>query len=703
MRLTPGHEQISEEQLRPLKKYISAESDSDPSVRRGEKARAFLRKPQYVYGWDWGPRIATVGIMKGAYLRIREDFAISWVHPVTLEADLANRSARMRFEVEFESYLPIATAEARLSLDMYLADENVLSLSQDVLAVSGVNFVSFDAEVEDARFWWPNGAGEQPLYEVRAALRWDGGEARSEPVKTGIRTVSLNIEPAGGERKFAVRVNGVDIYCKGGDWIPADSIYARVTPEKYETLVREARDCNFNMLRVWGGGIYERDEFYDFCDQYGILLWHDFMFACALYPDEQEWFRAECAKEIDYQTKRLRSRPCMALWCGNNENQWIYGDYYTKRDSGASTGGLIIYNEIAPRMIRANCPELPYWRSSPYGGAEPNANEAGDRHHWNDCTMNADMQKRITPEEYDKVTSKFVSEYGYIGPCSDKTIRRYFGGQPVERGGDIWNLHNNTFEKETVPAGIKKHYADPDGLPPEEYLQYARLTQGLMYGYSLEAIRFYEHSAGSLFWMYNDTWGEVGWTIIDYYLDRKPSYYYVKRAFAPVKLILRKSADGRTVRVMAVNDTPETVRASVEYGYAGFDGAYDSARREITIEPFSKGVSFEFALPEHDLRRGVVFARAGELPLALLRAGDFRDYELAEPRLTIEKAEAKDGDIEITVKSGGYSHAVSFGLDASVRLSDEYFDMLPGDTRTVTVYGAAGKVDIDGVGVSCVR
>ena len=697
VRLTDGQEAVSAEELQPLEEYICTEASIRQSDR-GNTRRAFLRKPQYVYGWDWAPRIATIGIMKDAYLVIGRAFDVKRIHPVTLEAGAETGRAKMSFQITFESFRPIATADALVRLELLDGETRVLALEKEVLAQSGTNFINFDAEIENARLWWPNGAGEQPLYTVRAVVAADGREYDAA-VQTGIRTIELNQEKTGeGRRKFAVKVNGVDIFCKGGNWIPADSLYARVTPEKYETLIREAKECNFNMLRVWGGGSYERDEFYDLCDRNGILVWHDFMFACALYPEENERFQLEVRREMDYQTKRLRHHPCIALWCGNNECQWIYESRFTHTGDATPSGSFAIYNRLAPEIIRANCPETPYWRSSPYGGGEPNANEAGDRHHWHDCTMNGDMQKRVAPEEYDKVTSAFVSEYGHIGPCSDESIQKYFEGEPVVRGSRVWNLHNNTFEKETVAAGIRKHYTDPDMLNLPDYLQYARLVQGQMYAYSLESIRFYEHSSGSLFWMYNDAWGEIGWSIIDYYLDRKPSYYYVKRAFAPVKLIMRPGKDGKDgyVQVTGVNDTPDTVRLNVEYGYAGFDGKYDSQCAGISLPAFSRGIALIFPLPDKDLRKGVVFARSEGIPPALLRTADFKEYilpESAKAMPAVEKVEAAGSDYHVTIKSVGYSHAVSFGTPASIRCSDAYFDMLPGERKTVILYDAAKTVN----------
>jgi beta-mannosidase len=214
-----------------------------------------------------------------------------------------------------------------------------------------------------------------------------------------------------------------------------------------------------------------------------------------------------------------------------------------------------------------------------------------------------------------------------------------------------------------------------------------------MYGYSLEAIRFYPRNDGSLFWMYNDTWGEVGWTIIDYYLDRKPSFYYVKRAFAPVKFILRASEDRKTVRVMGVNDTPEDVRLELEYGYVSFEGKYETEKTPLTLGSFSKAIVREFAMPSGDLSRGLVFARGGNAPLAILRTGPFRNYQRVESSVSILNIETAGRDYKVTLKSSGYSHAVSLGLPGDVRLDDGYFDMLPGEIRTITIRDALGKVE----------
>ncbi|HBP38246.1 MAG TPA: beta-mannosidase, partial [Clostridiales bacterium] len=522
-----------------------------------------------------------------------------------------------------------------------------------------------------------------------------GSAADCRHTEFGVRTVELDQTQLGdSERLFAFKVNGVRTFCKGGDWVPADSLYGRISDSRYATLVQEAGNAGFNMLRVWGGGLYERDIFYRLCDQAGILIWHDFMFACSEYPDDQDWFVREVENELEYQTRHLANHPSLALWSGNNENHWGFASWWPK------TGyfGAKIYNSLAPAAVMRNCPEIPYWNSSPYGGADPNGPEIGDRHHWHDCMMNPDLMKRIVPEEYDKVTAKFISEYGYIGPSKRSSVEKYFGGAPIEVDGSVWRHHTNTFEADTVAAGIRYHYTDPDKLDTDQYLLYAGLCQGLMYAYSLESFRYQENCWGGLFWMYNDCWGETGWTIIDYYLTRKISYYYVKRALAPAKLILR-ACDGK-VRAVGINDGPLPVAFTAEYGFAGFGGERRTRQIQIRLEPFSRRPVLEFAPEEFEPDAGkdgpgllyIQPAAASGLLPAILRTGTYRQSAAAMPpaKLEIIRCDSSGPDLTLTVFSQNYAHAVHFNLPDTIRLSDDYFDLLPGESRTITLEAASG-------------
>jgi len=348
------------------------------------------------------------------------------------------------------------TLDGELSIRLADAQGRVYKASRGVLLRSGVNYVDFTLPIDDPQLWWPNGLGEQHLYRVEASLKTADGLENHPAFDWGLRFVELD-----ADNTFAVVVNGKKIFSKGANWAPADAVYARVTPERYERLVADAAALHFNMLRIWGGGRYEPDAFYRACDRHGILLWHDFMFACAPYPDHLEWFRREVEREAEHQTKRLRRHACMALWCGCNENQWAFKEWWNEK----TRGGAYVYNYILPRAVRRNSPEIPYWNGSPYGGDHPNGHEVGDRHHWPDATMSADMNRRITPEVYDEVTSAFISEFGIIGACCRDTIEAYLDGAPCDPECGPWLHHNNTFEKKTLPEAIRKHYADPEGLP----------------------------------------------------------------------------------------------------------------------------------------------------------------------------------------------------------------------------------------------
>ncbi|NLG37714.1 MAG: beta-mannosidase, partial [Clostridiales bacterium] len=618
IRVTDGMESVTQEALGGIRHMISAEYKSRP-LDRGDERRAMVRRPQYSAGWDWGPRLVTCGIMGGVTLTAHDTVSVTDVCVRTLSTD----PARVQVTVESENIQPIATISATVLVEILDGDRLVADAAREVVLCSGVNYTDFTLEVPDAALWWPRGYGGQPLYTARATVT--APQASDSLKRTfGIRTVALSMTPlSGDERLFAFVVNGVRVFMKGADWIPADSIYGRVTDAKYETLIRDAAHAHFNMLRIWGGGLYEKDIFYSLCDELGIMVWQDFMFACSLYPDHEPAFRELCRREMEYQIRRLRSHACMALWSGNNENQQIFPRNWTQ-DRDSVSGGITLYNYMAPALVRQLSPWIPYWNSSPYGGAHAQDDAMGDKHHWHECMMNPDMEKRITPEEYDRVTSKFVSEYGYPGPCVAESIADYFGASPIDRQGSVWREHNNTFEKDTVVAGIEKHYRDAEGMSLGEYLLYASLCQGLMLGYSLEALRFKPDCSGGLFWMYNDTWGETGWTIVDYYLRRKPSYYFVKRAFEPVRLILRRQDEA--VAVVAVNDTARDEAVSIEYGWMAWDGASrQTDSRGATLTARSRRLLWTFA-PRYDAG-GCVFARicGRDMAPALLRERPFRE------------------------------------------------------------------------------
>ena len=694
VRLTAGVETVSEADIDEPDGIRSPTEADRGRPERGEPRRILVRKPQYSFGWDWSPRVATTAIAGDVKIRAMQKACIRDVNLRPSRRD--DGSVVVNVTVTVDQFHFYKTAEGRVSVTLTDAQGRAFSAARDALLRSGYTFVALSIPIVDPQYWWPNGLGDQHLYRIEAELEVGDVRAPYPAFDYGLRFVEL--DTAG---RFAFVINGKKVFCKGADWIPADALYARTDDARYDTLIREARDAHFNMLRIWGGGWYERDAFYRACDRYGIMIWHDFMFACAPYPDHLDWFRAEVEREADYQTRRLGHHACVVLWSGNNENNWGFRDWWHEK----TRRGAYLYNYLLPGVVQRNCPDIPYWNGSPYGGDEPNSSEVGDRHHWGDCMMNPDMEKRITPEEYDQCTSLFVSEFGYIGAPVKETVLTYMDGAPAdERRGPVWQHHTNTFEKDTVVAGIRKHYVDPENLTLDDYLLYSGLCQGLMYSYALDSMRYRPNCHGSLFWMYNDCWGEVGWTIIDYYLRRKPSWYFVRRAFAPVRLILR--ADGDRICVVAANDTPEALALDLEYGYLSLDGSVaDLKTRRVQAPALERTELVAFPRGPHDPTRGLWVARAPANPdiaPALFRAVDYRQLKTGDPRLSFAVVASGENACTARVSAAGYARAVHFALPAGAVPSDNYFDLLPGESREIQII-SAGRLDAKAIGVACVN
>lgn len=691
VRLTVGLEHVSDQDLAEIDRAVCTERGNG-CTDRSDKRRAFLRKPQYVFGWDWSPRIATCGIMDDVYLELNQKVAIRGLHLATEQAE--EKEAAVSGQVELENLDPLETCDADVVVDISYEGVLIHSVNlEDQLLTSGYNRIPFSFVLLRPKLWWPNGYGSQPLYDVDVLVSVKGETIAKTSCKLGVRTVSLDTSrDAHGRRRFALMVNNREIFCKGANWIPADALYGRVSDQRFRTLVTEAANANFNMLRIWGGGLYNRDIFYRLCDEMGILLWHDFMFGCSTYPDHLDWFLRECEKEMYYQTRRLRNHPCMGLFCGNNENHqifnWKENSFWGISITKDKQYGLRLANQTAKEIIWNNCPEIPFWNSSPYGGSDPGGQEEGDVHYWGQCMMNPDMSKRIEPKEYDKVTARFVSEYGYPGPTCLATMKEYLGQEEIDRGSRAWRLHTNTFEKDTVAEGIRKHYRDPENLSLEDYILYAGMVQSTQLGYSLESFRSKLSCFGGLFWMYNDCWGEVGWTIIDYSLRRKIAFYGVKRALEPVKIILRQKDD--QVVAIGCNDTEKSIAFLAKIGHLSFDGSVCSVKEVPLVLQPGRNCIWQEKLPNFDSLRGVyaILPDSQELAPAVLRLHDIRQLAICGD-CQVVKYEDQGEHLEVTVTAKQYTHGVYFETGAPC--SDLYFDLLPGQEKTVVLYGAAGQ------------
>lgn len=696
IRMTTGLEEVSDADLAEINYAVCMEQDNGGKFR-SDKRRAFVRRPQYTVGWDWGPKVVTCGITGCARLVEYKEIAIREVNLETLEA---GEDAKLHLMINVESFSYYSSKVGGYAVEISYDGKKVYEKKCDNLQIdSGYNYFDQDIEIKNAKLWWPNGYGQQPLYAVKIKAFCNGVTEEWPDMKYGIRTVRIDTSAiCDGERRFELIVNNKRIFCKGGNWIPNDFIYARVSEEKYHVLTDEAIEANFNMMRVWGGGLYERDLFYELCDRKGILLWHDLMFACATLPDHREQFRNLVRKELDFQTKRLRNHCCIGLFCGSNEVHWLFNPIDNPHRGTTFTYehpyGMYLMNILAKEIMRANCPSIPYWNSSPYGGELPNDESCGDVHHWPMAFMSKKMEERIEPKDYDKVNAKFVSEYGYIGPCCRQTIEEYLDGNEPDRSGKLWWWHNNVFEKDTVHTAIEKNYVDnADKLPLDDYIVYGGMVHGLMYGYSLEAFKFKKNCFGSIFWMYNDAWGEVGWTIIDYYLRRKIPFYAVKRALAHRRFAMR-AVDGNVV-LQGVNDLPEDYCVKAKIGYVSFDGT-DSELRDVqlNVPAGTRDYILTEKLPDKDYTKGTImlYVEDDSVDDAWLRVDDMRSLVIKKSNATITNEKQNGDDRVVTVTSDAFAHGVY--VEGGYKCSDNYFDLLPGQSKEIIIRGIGNNKTI---------
>ncbi len=812
VRLTTGREHAEPHASRLWCRAVPTEG-SRGYPDRGLPERIYLRKPAFTWGWDWAPMLATCGITGTASLRAHARTEITDVSAVTVlapvarasrpcsvEASQANRlekgdrhlrdeqrvatepvpifdeasqadaafttaDARVRVTVEIEHATLFESARGDVSVRLTDADgREFLATARNVFLASGTNFVDVDVEIPNARLWWPNGSGEPHLYTLRASVTTDAGDtAESDPIRYGVRTVELDTAPG----RFAVVVNGVPLFIQGGNWVPSDSLYGRISDEKLHTLVAEAAEANFNCLRLWGGGRFEADAFYDACDERGILVWHDFMSACAPLPADEDWFRREFLREADYQIRRLRSRPCLLLWCGNNEvsmcGPWAAQAIENRRDPAWE-----LYFRDLPRLVRQLAPHVPYWPTSPYGGVKTvSDNREGDDHHW--VVMRKESEFWSNPWYWDgKDIPIFNSEYGYGGPCCLTSTKQYLGldesdlasedaassvarascpcvagasrpcpegepasgpagGPPIDEGrprhphgqdargthgrdahatesmdvlrSEVGRQHTNSFyDIPRVNHSIRMQYADPEGLSLERYILLGGLCQGLNLGYSLESLRANAHTMGGIFWMYNDAWGENGWTIIDYYLRRKVSYYGVRRRLAPRRLVLRPGGmafggEPGEVVLRALNGRPQPLDLSVRVGYQSFDGSESDLRTvRATIPGRSNSLVARIPAPDPErCARGTVVAipERDELEWTWWQRSPIRELNLPPVEVSVVEAAVRGEDLDVTVTAPRFAHAVHLNTPDDLRASDLYFDLYPKQRKTVTVHGGA--------------
>jgi beta-mannosidase len=637
--------------------------------------RVWLRKPQSNHGWDWSPRLLTVGIAGDVYLETAR--GARWdrlVARAEVSDDLA--SGRVTARVFAEGLGPKAV-RGTLTVTVVEARRTV---RVPVEIRPGLNPVEAVVEVPAPRLWWPVGHGAPDRYTVRAALTAGGRVVGTEARRVGFRRVRVNQDPhPEGGRYFVIEINNKPIFCKGGNFVPADLLYARVDRARYATLVDRALEANANLLRVWGGGLYESDHLYDLCDERGILLWQEFVFACAKYPTTDPEFLADVKREATHQVRRLAHHPSLIVWCGNNEME--EGNFHWGYEKGVAHPDYALFHMVLPVILRQEDPGRYYQPSSPYSPdhLSPNQHNAGDQHPWGIGFGNTDFRG------YRDMICRFPNEGGILGPTSLPTVRACLGRGAQRPGTLEWESHDNSINY-WGPHGATDRMLEQwlgkrlDEMSIEDYVYWAGVVQGEgLAEYIRNFRRRMFSSASAIFWMYNDCWPAVrSWTIVDYYLRRTPAFWPVRRAFAPVAAVVAR--EGGRVRVYGVNEGPER-RLTLRHGLFSLRGRYAiDETADVTLPANASTPIAEFDAARWD--------RAGLRTHAAFAVLSDGGREVARDRLFLplfRELKWPPAEVRVRVRGGRavfecdtFAWRVCLDLDGARAWPDNFFDVFPG-------------------------
>lgn len=648
---------------------------------------AHIRKAHSMFGWDWGPRIPDGGILRDVTVCYRD---AAWIEDVHI---------RQRHE---EGYVTLA-----IQAEMGKGGREDLPIFYEVsvTAPDGAKLRETgsprEIRIDNPMLWWPNGLGSPNLYEVEIRLFAGDRLLDTWKKRIGLRTITIRREKDAYGESFATEVNGQQVFAMGADYIPQDNIFGRIREERTRKLLESCVMANFNTIRVWGGGYYPEDYFLDLCDELGLMVWQDFMFACAVYELTdafEENIRAEFADNI----RRMRHHACLALWCGNNEMEMFVAGGGWGNTPKQMSDYFKMYEYIIPKMLKEYDPDTFYWPASPSSGGgfdDPNCYDRGDVHYW-DVWHGG---KPIT--EFRKFYFRYLSEFGFQSFPTMKTVESF----TLPRDRNIFSYVMEKHQRNNSANGKIMTYMEQEYLYPSDFatLLYAsQMLQAEAIKNGVEHLRRHRgRCMGAVYWQLNDIWPGASWSSIDYYGRWKALHYYAKRFFAPVLLsceeesrmtqernINAEKPDFRkSVRFNISNETFEEKHMEVSWTVRNAGGGELGGENIIlTIPPFSSEWTQKWELPDLDASREYVSYSLRENGAAVSQGSVLftmpKYFEFMDPGLTV----SSDGDI-ITVQAECYAKGVEIrNENEDLVLSDNYFDM-DGGEKTVRIL--SGKPD----------
>jgi beta-mannosidase len=632
-----------------------------------------VRKMACNFGWDWGPDVATVGLWRPVSLQSWSEVRLASVQP-TVTVHGTDGIATVRVEIATAT---VSACSARVSVG---------TVSSTVQFEPGETVAEARLVVADAELWWPVGHGEHPLYDLDVVLQAGDVVRDSWHGRIGFRTVRIDTEPDESGTPFTILINDRPIYIKGANWIPDDAFVHRVDRARYEERVLQAASANINLLRVWGGGIYESDDFYDVCDERGILTWQDFLFACAAYSEEEP-MRSEVEAEARDNIVRLMPHPSLVIWNGSNENIWGYQEWGWAKRLGDRSWGLGYYLDLLPRLIAELDPTRPYTPSSPFSPTDehyPNDAAHGSVHLW-------DLWNRQDYPHYRDHAPRFVGEFGWQGPPTWSTMTRSILDSPLTPESPGMLVHQKAQDGNVkLIDGLVAHLPLPDDI--DDWHWAMSLNQAVAVQTGIEHFRSLSpHCMGSIVWQLNDCWPVTSWAAVDGDGRPKPLLYAIKHAYADRLLTLQPRAGAMIASV--VNDTDEAWVGTAILRRLRFDGTELASTAVAVDAPPRTTATIQLdpalATPD-DAASELLEVTLGD-QRALWFFAEYRDSRLEVPRLEVSAARV-DAGYTVTVTATNLVRDITLlvdKLDDAARVDDQLITLLPGESVSFAVTSEA--------------
>lgn len=630
-----------------------------------------IRKMACNFGWDWGPVAVTAGLWRPVRL---ERWRGTRVTSVLNHNDLVGAAdarptgvARLTVGVLRDPGAPPA------ELTMTVAGRTTTA----AVTGEGKRTVELEIEVPQVSPWWPRGYGDQPLYE--ASLSLEGQTVWSR--RLGFRRVELDMEPDEHGTPLRLAVNDRLVLVKGVNWIPDDVFVTRITRERYRAALADAVDCDCNVVRVWGGGLYESEDFYDATDELGLLVWQDFLFACATYPEE-EWMRGSVEAEAREAVGRLAGRASLVMWCGGNEDETAYHEWgWFKGLVGDRAWGEGYYRDLLPRIVAELDPATPYIPNSPFSpdlGDAPNAAATGDAHIW-------DVWNEKDYRQYAAWTPRFASEFGFAGPMAWSTLVRSVHDAPLAPDGDQLAVHQKAEDgARKLSQGLAGHLPEPTDIRRWHWATQLNQARAVAFGVrhwrSLQPV-----CTGTIIWQLNDCWPVISWAVVDGDGIRKPAWFALRRAHADRALVLEQVGDG-TLRLSVINDLPQPWRAVVRVGRGRRHGDGVTWDERPRIDVPAAGAT-AVILPEDDDPDSFVVAEANGAPRVVCFCHEDVEAGLPAPAYDARVLEQPDG-YEVRVRARTLLRDLAVDPDQvapGAAVDEMLVDLLPGENVSFRV------------------